>query len=78
MIMKSESGRICANFIEIWPIFGPFGLLIKNLILTYENMVVHGQTFIYTHLAASKSYSSVNSGQRLKEYKEKGLIFIGM
>ncbi len=70
MIMKSESGRICANFIGIWPIFGPFGLLIKNLFLTYENMIVHVQTFIYTHLLASKCYICDNLGRSLEEHKE--------
>ena len=70
MMMKSESGRICANFIVIWPIFGRFGLSIENLFLTSENMIVHGQTFIYTHLLAPICYIGDNLGDCLKEYKE--------
>ncbi len=68
--MKSESGRICANFIGIWPIFDPFGLLIENLFLTYENIIVHVQTFIYVHLLVSKCCICDNLGRSLEEYKE--------
>ena len=70
MIMKSEFGRTCANFIVIWPIFGRFGLSIKNLFLIFEIKIVYGQTFIYTHLLASKCNISDNSGHNLEEYKE--------
>ncbi len=63
MITKSKSGRIWANFIGIWPIFGPFGLLIENLLLTYENIIAHVQTFIYVFLLVSKSCICDNLGR---------------
>ena len=70
MIMKRESGRICANFIGILPIFGSFGLLFENLFLTSESMILHGQTFNYIYLMALKCYISDNSEHCLGEYKE--------